>query len=151
MVEIFHGSNQTVENPKILVQGFYKDFGYGFYCTRMEKQAMRWALTKKYAHCVNVYSYSENTGLKIKKFENMNDEWLDFIANCRKGTEHNYDIVEGPMADDTIWTYVEDFLSENISREAFWELAKFRHPTHQIVFCTELSLESLCFERSYFL
>ena len=49
MVEIFHGSNQIVKNPKILVQGFYKDFGYGFYCARMEKQAMRWALTKKYA------------------------------------------------------------------------------------------------------
>ena len=151
MVEIFHGSNQIVKSPKILVQGFYKDFGYGFYCTKMEKQAVRWALTKKNTHCVNVYSYSENNGLKIKKFDNMNDEWLDFIASSRNGIEHNYDIVEGPIADDTIWNYVEDYLSKNISREAFWELAKFRHPTHQIVFCTAFSLESLSFMRSYFL
>lgn len=25
----------------------YKDFGYGFYCINFEKQAKRWALTKK--------------------------------------------------------------------------------------------------------
>jgi hypothetical protein len=51
----------------------------------------------------------------------MDDEWLDFVANCRIGKEHDYDIVEGPMADDTIWNYVEDFILKNISREAFGE------------------------------
>lgn len=145
---VYHGSNQVIKNPKILVQGFYKDFGYGFYCTKMEKQAIRWALTKKDSHYVNVYSYLEDNSIKVKKFDNMNDEWLNFIANRRSGIEHNYDIVEGPMADDTIWNYVEDYLSNNISREAFWELAKFKHPTHQIVFCTELSLKFLSFVRS---
>lgn len=29
---IYHGSNQIVSEPRILTQGFYKDFGYGFYC-----------------------------------------------------------------------------------------------------------------------
>ena len=38
----------------------------------------------------------------------MSDEWLNFIAECRAGKIHEYDIVEGPMADDTIWDYVED-------------------------------------------
>ncbi|MFR6582944.1 MAG: DUF3990 domain-containing protein [Ruminococcus sp.] len=31
----------------------------------------------------------------------MNDEWLDFIARCRSGESHSYDIAEGPMADDS--------------------------------------------------
>lgn len=44
---IYHGSNIEVPTPKILVNGFYKDFGYGFYCTNFERQAKRWALTKK--------------------------------------------------------------------------------------------------------
>ena len=44
---IYHGSNVEVSNPKILINGYYKDFGYGFYCTNIEKQAKRWALTKK--------------------------------------------------------------------------------------------------------
>ncbi len=38
--------------------GFYKDFGYGFYCTITEKQAKRWALTKRRKHIVNLYEYS---------------------------------------------------------------------------------------------
>lgn len=41
---IYHGSNTAVENPRILINGHYKDFGYGFYCTNIEKQAKRWAL-----------------------------------------------------------------------------------------------------------
>ncbi len=32
----------------------------------------------------------------------MTDEWLDFIVSCRSGISHGYDIVEGPMANDTI-------------------------------------------------
>ena len=44
---IYHGSNVVVENPQIIVSGFYKDFGYGFYCTSIEKQARKWALTKR--------------------------------------------------------------------------------------------------------
>lgn len=41
---IYHGSNTAVENPRILVNGHYKDFGYGFYCTNIEKQAKHGAL-----------------------------------------------------------------------------------------------------------
>ena len=46
-MRLYHGSNTVVDLPKILTNGFYKDFGYGFYCTILEKQARRWALTKK--------------------------------------------------------------------------------------------------------
>lgn len=149
MEELYHGSNLIVKEPRILIQGFYKDFGFGFYCTKREKQAVRWALTKKKKHCVNVYEYVPTESLNMKIFETMTDEWLDFIAQCRAGLEHEYDVVEGPMADDTIWNYVEEFLAGNISRPAFWELVKFRYPTHQIVFCTEKSLQTLKFLRSY--
>ena len=53
------------------------------------------------------------------------------------------------MADDTIFNYVQDFLSGAVSREAFWALAKFKHPTHQISFHTSRALARLHFERSY--
>ena len=35
---LYHGSNVIVQNPKVLINGYYKDFGYGFYCTNLEKQ-----------------------------------------------------------------------------------------------------------------
>lgn len=44
---IYHGSNVVVESPQIIVSGYYKDFGFGFYCTNIEKQAKKWALTKQ--------------------------------------------------------------------------------------------------------
>ena len=145
---IYHGSNVEVSNPKILINGYYKDFGYGFYCTNIEKQAKRWALTKKGASVVNNYSYLKNPELKILCFSEMTEEWLDFVVNCRRGKMHTYDIVEGPMADDTIWNFVNDYLSGNISKAVFWEYAKFKHPSHQISFHSMRALECLTYERS---
>ena len=100
-----------VEIPKIMINGYYKDFGYGFYCTNLKKQAIRWAMTKKGDSVINTYSYQRNENLQIKTFEEMTEEWLQFVVDCRRGIEHNYDIVEGPMADDQIWNYVEDYVS----------------------------------------
>lgn len=148
-MELYHGSNVSVEKPKVLSNGHYKDFGYGFYCTNFEHQARKWALTRKHRHIVNVYEYTEDSALNILKFSEMTEEWLDFIVACRRGIEHNYDIVEGPMADDTIWDYIEDYVRGTITREAFWILVKFKYPTHQIVFCTEKALDALRYERSY--
>ena len=145
----YQGDNKVLDEPKIYLDGSYKDFGYGFYCTNFEKQAKRWALTKKNKHVVNVYSYTENKNLNCLIFKEMSDEWLDFVVSSRQGIKHEYDIVEGPMADDTIWNYVDDFARGLISRTAFWELVKFKYPTHQIVFCTEAALKCLEYDRSY--
>ena len=145
---IYHGSNVEVAVPLILQNGFYKDFGYGFYCTSLEKQAKRWALTRKGASVVNRYEYIPNAELKTLQFSEMTDEWLDFVVDCRRGIEHDYDIVEGPMADDQIWNFVEGFMDGRVSRDALWELVKFNYPTHQIVFCTQKALDTLIFEGS---
>ncbi len=95
-----------------------------------------------------IYSYNPSDRLSVLKFDFMTEEWLDFIARCRKGETHSYDIVEGPMANDTVWNYVNDFLTGRISRKQFWVLAEFKHPTHQISFHTLSALNCLAFERS---
>lgn len=146
---VYHGGTSSITNPKILTNGFYKDFGFGFYCTNLQKQAERWARTKRREHVVNVYCYTPCSNLVIKSFEQMTEEWLDLVVECRRGMTHSYDIIEGPMADDTIWNYIEDYLSGVIVRSAFWELVKFRYPTHQIAFCSEAALRTLTFQRSY--
>ncbi len=128
-----------VRNPEVRKTRYAKDFSWGFYC---------WSKKGRSRGIVNVFEYTESPMLNIKKFPEMSDEWLDFIAICRSGKHHDYDIVEGPMADDTIWNYVNDFLSGDISREAFWALAKFKHPTHQISFHTEVALKCLSFKEA---
>ena len=142
---VYHGGSQIVETPEIWITRFNKDFYFGFYCTIMRKQAERWATRYGKMGYVNLYEYCPNERLKMLKFDKMTEEWLDFIAACRIGKAHDYDIVEGPMADDTIFNYVQGFIDGKYSRTAFWELAKFKHPTHQISFHTARALTTLKF------
>ncbi len=143
-MEIYHGSTVIVEKPEIRTAKFYKDFYFGFYCTEIKEQAERWA-TRFGNGYISVYEYVENPELNILRFPELSEEWLDFIVACRSGIPHNHDIVEGPMADDTIYNYVQDYLDKKLSREQFWELAKFKKPTHQISFHTEAALKTLRF------
>lgn len=119
---VYHGSNVEVSIPRILQNGFYKDFGYGFYCTSYEKQAKRWAMTKKGASVMNRYEYMPRQDLKILKFDEMTD--------------------------DQIWNFVEGFVDGRVPRDAFWGLVRFNYPTHQMAFCTEAALKTLTFKGS---
>lgn len=48
----------------------------------------------------------------------------------------------GAMADDQIYNYVSDYIDGVITREQFWALARFKYPTHQIVFCTDAAMKT---------
>ena len=112
---LYHGSRQIVERPEIRIAKFHKDFYYGFYCTLLREQAKRWAVRYNDAGVINEYGYTPEN------------------------------IVERPMANDTIFNYVQNFVDGKISREAFWALAKFKKPTHQISFHTQSALSTLTF------
>ena len=142
---LYHGSKTIVESPEIRIAKYNKDFYFGFYCTLLPEQAIRWATRFDGTGYLNEYLYTPNEHLNVKIFPEMTAEWLDFIVSCRLGHSHNYDIVEGPMADDTIFNYVQNFVDGKISREAFWALAKFKKPTHQISFHTARALTALSF------
>ena len=141
---IYYGSYTKVENPEIRKAKYNKDFGTGFYCTLLKEQACKWA-NKYDSKILNIYEYTENKNLKIKEFTLMSEEWLDFIIDCRNGKKHEYDIVIGAMTDDQVYNYINEYLSGNITREAFWSLAKFSYPTHQITFCTKEALKTIKF------
>ena len=142
-MELYHASKEIVRYPEIRKAKYTKDFSWGFYCTNNMEQAIRWANRGMGEPIINYYEYKPNKNLNILKFSEISDEWLDFIAKCRSGKTHIYDIVEGPMADDTIYNYIQNFIDGKISRAAFWELAKFNHPTHQISFHTISALDTL--------
>lgn len=140
---LYHGSKEIVEYPEIRKAMFHKYFYFGFYCTKIPEQAIRWATRYGKKGYLNKYEYTPNENLKYLVFDEMTEEWLDFIVDCRSGESHGYDIVEGPMADDTIYNFIQNYIDKKISRAAFWELAKFKHPTHQISFHTISALDTL--------
>jgi hypothetical protein len=143
-MNVYHGSFTAIEKPRVLKSKFPKDFGDGFYCTELLEQAIRWA--NRYDNAVvSIYEYQPVDTLNILVFYEMTEEWLDFVVNCRSGKVHNHDIVIGAMANDQIYNYISDFIDGVITREQFWVLAKFKHPTHQICFCNEDALKTLEF------
>lgn len=86
--------------------------------------------------------------MKTLRFDDYTDEWLDFVVLNRNSetheNPHDYDIVEGPVADDDIATRIEIYLAGGISKEKFLEELRYKHSTsHQIAFCTLNSLVML--------
>jgi len=52
------------------------------------------------------------------------------------------------MADDTVWSYVKDFLNDKLPISLFRAYAEFKYPTHQISFHTVRALQCLTFTGS---
>jgi len=144
---IFHGGYNEICHPEIIKGKYAKDFGQGFYCTQLQEQAIRWA-RRFDTPVVSCYNFENNFTLKELTFNEMTDSWLDFIVSCRAGNKHSYDMVSGPMANDQIYNYISDYINGVLTKEQFWMLAKFKHPTHQICFCTEQALKYLTFIKS---
>lgn len=145
---LYHGSYMKIEYPEIRKHRFTKDFSWGFYCTNIREQAEKWA-SKFTTSIVNVYEIKNLDTLNIKKFDEYNDEWLEFVVNCRSGHTHSYDVVIGPMADDTIYDYIEAYSLGHMNKEKFFELMKFKYPAHQISFHTIKALDCINFIESY--
>ena len=145
---IYHGSYLEIEFPQIRKHKFTKDFSWGFYCTEIKEQSEKWA-TKFKTPIVNEYKLKNIEELKVKVFKDYSHEWLDFVVSCRNGSTHSYDVVEGPMADDTIYEYLEDYMDNMMDEEEFFKLMKFKYPTHQISFHTIKALDHIEFIGSY--
>lgn len=145
---VYHGSYIEVEFPEIRKHRFTKDFSWGFYCTRIKEQAEKWS-SKFNTSIVSTYEFKNDGSLNIKEFKDYSDEWLDFVVSCRSGNTHNYDVVIGPMADDTIYDYIEAYTHGQMNKQKFFELMKFKYPTHQISFHTIKALDCINFIDSY--
>ena len=47
---LYHGSNATVEHPRLIKQNRYLDFGFGFYTTTNRAQAVKESLINSATH-----------------------------------------------------------------------------------------------------
>jgi hypothetical protein len=148
---VYHGSNVEVKQIDLLRCEPYRDFGQGFYVTKFKEQAEIWAKRKSryknngfVAEFEFYYSQLVTRNCKIKQFEAYNEEWLDFVVLNRNDKiptpAHDYDIVEGPVADDKVQNRIINYLNGEIRKADFLEELKWHEETHQICFCTVASL-----------
>ena len=154
---LYHGSNIEISQIDIDKGRKGKDFGKGFYLSEDIKQAEKMASLTTFRQgkgvpVVSKFMFDESilngkSDIKIKQFGGYTIEWAEFILLNRNNNTniqaHDYDIVIGAMADDQIYNYISDYMDGVITREQFWILAKFKYPTHQIVFCTDDALKCL--------
>jgi hypothetical protein len=154
-MKVYHGSHIKVDKIELSKCKPNKDFGKGFYVTKFRNHAEEWAkiMGEKYDTdgFVSEFEFYENeftkSICKIKHFVAYNEEWLDFvIENRNKNSEkpaHDYDIVEGPVANDKVQNTLRLYLKGKISKEKFLKMLTHHEETHQICFCTLNSLQTI--------
>ena len=152
-MKLYHGSNVEVISPKIIVSNRTLDFGAGFYTTSSLEQARRWAYLqakrrKEGEPVVTSYEFDEKMlkeEINVLSFETANKEWLDFVAQNRKRTYtgNKYDVVIGPVANDTTMPVISDYMLGNISEETALLLLMPQKLSNQYAFLTAKGLSLL--------
>ena len=154
-MKVYHGSYMKVVNIDLSNCKPNKDFGKGFYVTKIRNHAEEWAkiMGEKYGTdgFVSEFEFAENdftkSICKIKRFDAYDGEWLDFVVGNRdKNSEipaHDYDIVIGPVANDKVQNTLRLYLKGKISKDKFLKMLTHHEETHQICFCTLNSLQTV--------
>jgi hypothetical protein len=160
-VKVYHGSDTQMEEIDLEKCKPGKDFGCGFYVTKLKEQAETMAVRvskwNRKKPVVTEFDFDElvliDNDLKILVFDDYTEEWFDFVILNRKNKKrqqvHDYDIVEGPVANDKIFTQIDDYLEGTITKEQFFSDLVY-NPSHQICFCTVQSLQALSLAKGKF-
>lgn len=153
-MKLYHGTNAEFDKIVLEKSRLGKDFGIGFYLTPDKAVAKRQA-ERKYVQfgtgniSVQTYEWNnyENDNLRILSFDGYSIEWAEFILlnrrnKCNKQL-HNYDVVIGPIADDTVGFQIRRFEDGIITMQQFVEEIKYHTVTMQYLFATENALKTL--------
>ncbi len=153
---LYHGSNVIVDQPKLIRQNRYLDFGFGFYTTTNREQAVNFAQKvtdrrKMGEATLNIYSVNEAVAFqecKVLQFDSPDEAWLDFVAANRQGTYQGekYDLIYGAVANDDVYRTIALYMTGVLDKEQTLSSLKIRKLFNQLVFATEKSLQYLKFE-----
>lgn len=137
-MRLYHASTMAVEHPDVEHSRPNLDFGRGFYMTAMRDQAVRYAerFTRRGKPAfVSEYELDEEVkDFVVKRFEDYDEEWLDYVAVCRHGgtPEQKYDAVEGGVANDKVFNTVDLYFAGVITKSEALGRLKYERPNHQI-------------------
>lgn len=157
-MRLYHGSNVEVRKPSLRLSRKKTDFGRGFYTTTNAEQAEHWTSikierAKTGRRVVSAFEVADelltNPGLKIREFNGPDEAWLNFVVDSRKGIEHDYDLVFGPVANDKVFTVVNLYESGVLDAPAAIAELKAYKTYNQLSFHTPRVIQALRFVESY--
>ena len=152
---LYHGSNLTVSEPRLVVQNRFLDFGYGFYTTTNKVQAVGFAdkVTKRRKEgipTVSIYEIDEEKAFaecSVLRFDAPNEAWLDFVSDNRAGNYSGkpYDFIYGPVANDDVYTTFTLSTAGVLTKELTIEALKIKKLYNQLVLTSPKALAFLKF------
>lgn len=166
-LNLFHGSEQIVGKPVWGMGKAHNDYGQGFYCTEHKEMANEWAVGEGRDGYVNCYTI-DTAGLTTL---NLNSEiynvlhWLSVLLENRLfeistplGFEakqfilenfsvnyNEYDLVRGYRADDSYFSFAQDFIGGAISLRQLSEAINLGNLGEQVVLKSKRAFERIEF------
>ena len=152
---LYHGTNTDFDRIDFRKCKPNKDFGRGFYITDIKQQALEMAVRRtsfeeKGSPVVQEYEFDESLlsskDLKVKIFKGISNEWAEFIIVNRKAKGkrvHDFDIVIGPIADDSVVFQINLFMLHFITIEELVKRLEYKKLNSQYFFGTEKAIAKL--------
>lgn len=156
-MKLYHGSNMEIDSIDLSRSKVGKDFGCGFYLSAQREQAAELAERKteqigEGIPVVNEFEFDDamlvDGTLSVLRFEEYSEEWAEFVLLNRKNRSrvpaHPYDVVVGPIANDTVGYQIRRFMIGVITMDQFIEELKYmKGISFQYFFGTEKAIKYL--------
>lgn len=169
---LYHGSEKIIEQPIWGKGNLRNDYGRGFYCTEEEDLAKEWACSNNKDGFANKYDV-DLEGLKILYLNSAEYtllNWLAVLTQNRTYWENStvsamakkyiaenfsidistYDVVIGYRADDSYFSFAQDFVSGAISYRQLGEAMHLGKLGEQIVLISANAFERIQYVSSGF-
>ncbi len=147
-MELYHVGFNIIKEIDIKHGRINADFGQGFYLSSDLDFSKKWArLREKQDTIINYYSLDIND-LKILNFKERNNDWLNYIFKNRNGygdIYKDYDVIIGPIANDTIFDLYGILTSGFINNETALKILNNDPLYYQIVIKSEKAKSQLKF------
>lgn len=169
-ITLYHGSDKIIKKPVYGMGKRYNDYGRGFYCTQELNLAKEWAVSEEQDGYANEYRM-DMTGLDVLDLSKENFtilHWIaillqnrvfdiqsDFGEEARNYLIRNfdveyqkYDVIIGYRADDSYFSFAQDFLNNAISLRKLSSAMYLGKLGVQIVLKSEQAFQQITFQQA---
>lgn len=166
-MKLYHGSENIIEKPVYVKGARYNDYGKGFYCTENIELAKEWACAKQKNGYANIYDLdlSELNVLNLNSASYNILNWLAILADNRTYWQNGsiaepaknyikenflpdisaYDVIIGYRADDSYFSFAQDFVSGVISLQKLAQAMRLGKLGEQIVLKSQKAFAQIQF------